>query len=104
MLQLATPIAAAKFPLQSAMEHDPVGAAIAYYASCLDQHPTAIAAVERLLGMTPPEFRFTRRGFREASGWTDNQLRVHFQRLIDLELLRVHRGRQGCTYLYELVT
>jgi hypothetical protein len=30
-------------------------------------------------------------------------LRVHFQRLIDLEFLRVHRGRQGCTYLYELV-
>lgn len=54
--------------------------------------------------LTPPEFRFTRRSFREESGWTDNQLRVHFQRLIDLELLRVHRGRQGCTYVYELVT
>ena len=53
--------------------------------------------------LTPPEFRFTRRSFREQSGWTDNQLRVHFQRLIDLEFLRVHRGRQGCTYLYELV-
>ena len=54
--------------------------------------------------LTPPEFRFTRRSFREQSGWTDNQLRVHFQRLIDLEFLRVHRGRQGCTYLYELVS
>ena len=53
--------------------------------------------------LTPPEFRFTRRSFREQSGWTDNQLRVHFQRLIDLEFLRVHRGRQGCPSLYELV-
>jgi hypothetical protein len=57
----------------------------------------------QLQKLSEGEFRFTRRAFREESGWTDNQLRVHFQRLIDLELLRVHRGRQGCTYMYELV-
>lgn len=49
------------------------------------------------------EFRFTRREFREESGWTDNQLRVHFDRLIALEILRVHRGKQGCAYVYELL-
>jgi hypothetical protein len=53
--------------------------------------------------LTQGEFRFTRRAFREESGWTDNQLRIHFDRLIALEMLRVHRGKQGFTYVYELV-
>lgn len=50
--------------------------------------------------------RFTRRQLREAlhaggSGWGDTQLKVHLARLVDLELLHVHRFESG-TYTYEL--
>jgi len=67
MLQLPAPITAPKFPLQSAMEHDPLGAAIAYYASCLEQHPKALAAVERLLGMSLEQARAASVGYSDRS-------------------------------------
>ncbi|WP_460827914.1 hypothetical protein [Nostocoides australiense] len=45
--------------------------------------------------------RFTRRQLREAIGWGDTQLKVHLSRLVDLELLLVHRSESG-SYTYEL--
>lgn len=50
--------------------------------------------------------RFTRRQLREAlqdggAGWGDTQLKVHLARLVDLELLHVHRTDSG-SYGYEL--
>jgi DNA primase catalytic core len=48
-------------------------------------------------------FRFSRRALREAIGWGDTQLRVHLERLIALEYVIAHRGRQGALYEYELV-
>jgi len=45
--------------------------------------------------------RFTRRQLREAITWGDTQLKVHLARLVDLELLHVHRSESG-TYTYEL--
>lgn len=45
--------------------------------------------------------RFTRRQLREAIGWGDTQLKVHLSRLVDLELLLVHRAESG-TFTYEL--
>lgn len=45
--------------------------------------------------------RFTRRQLREAIGWGDTQLKVHLSRLVDLELLLVHRADSG-TFTYEL--
>lgn len=50
--------------------------------------------------------RFTRRQLREAlqtngAGWGDTQLKVHLSRLVDLELLLVHRSESG-SYTYEL--
>lgn len=50
--------------------------------------------------------RFTRRQLREAlhaqgAGWGDTQLKVHLARLVDLELLHVHRSESG-SYGYEL--
>jgi hypothetical protein len=38
---------------------------------------------------------------REATGWGDTQLKVHLQRLVDLEYLLVHGGRGQ--HVYELV-
>lgn len=49
------------------------------------------------------DFRFTRRQLREALQWGDTQLKIHLSRLVELELLLVNRGRQGKSYLYELL-
>ena len=54
-------------------------------------------------GLERRDFRLTRREVREATGWGDTQLRVHLSRLIELEYLLVHRGRQGQSYQYELL-
>jgi len=66
-------------------------------------HVTANAAE---LAVDVSLVRFTRRQLREAlhsngSGWGDTQLKVHLARLVDLELLHVHRTESG-TYTYEL--
>lgn len=49
------------------------------------------------------EFHFTRRQAREAVGWGDSQMKIHLDRLMELEFLLAHRGRQGQTYAYELL-
>ncbi len=55
------------------------------------------------LGLDRGDFRFSRRALRERTGWGDTQLRVHLGRLIELEYVLSHRGRQGQSFLYELV-
>jgi len=55
------------------------------------------------LGLDRGDFRFSRRALRERTGWGDTQLRVHLGRLIELEYVLAHRGRQGQRFLYELV-
>jgi hypothetical protein len=57
----------AKYPLQEAFERDPLGATIAYFASRLDKHPKAIAAVERLLGLSLEAARAASIGFSDRS-------------------------------------
>jgi DNA primase catalytic core len=49
------------------------------------------------------DFRFSRRTVRDFTGWSDFQLRVHLDRLTELEYLIVHRGGRGQTFVYELV-
>ncbi len=48
-------------------------------------------------------FRFTRRELREATGWSDFQVRTHLGKLVQLEYLLPHRGRRGQQYVYELL-
>lgn len=48
------------------------------------------------------EVRFTRRELREAIGWGDTQLRLHLQRLAELELLSSERGGVGGQWRYSL--
>jgi len=55
------------------------------------------------LGVDGSDFRFSRRQVRERTGWGDTQLRVHLGRLVELELVLAHRGRQGQSFLYELL-
>lgn len=49
------------------------------------------------------EVRFSRKEVRDATGWSDTQLRVHLARLTDLEYLLVHRGGRGQSFEYELI-
>ncbi|WP_387696149.1 hypothetical protein [Photorhabdus sp. RM157S] len=47
--------------------------------------------------------RFTRRDIRSYTQWSDNQLKVHCQRLADMEYLLVHGGSRGHLLQYELL-
>lgn len=49
------------------------------------------------------EVRFTRRDVREAAGLSDKQVRVHLDRLVELEYVFTHYGRNGQRFVYELV-
>ncbi len=46
--------------------------------------------------------RFTRRELRAALGLSDKQLRVHVERLVELEYVIAHAGRNGQRFVYEL--
>lgn len=48
-------------------------------------------------------YRFSRRQVREYTGLSDTQLRVHLERLTQLEYLLVHRGVRGQSFVYELL-
>lgn len=49
------------------------------------------------------DIRFSRRDVRDASGMSDTQLRVHLERLVQLEYLLTHRGTRGQSFEYELL-
>ena len=49
------------------------------------------------------EYRFSRRDVRVFTGWGDTQLRVHLERLEQLEYLLAHRGGRGQSFVYELL-
>jgi DNA primase len=49
------------------------------------------------------ELRFTRRGVRDFTAWSDSQVRVHLDRLVALEYVLVHRGGRGQSFVYELL-
>ena len=51
---------------------------------------------------TRAAFRFTRRDVRAATSWGDTQLKIHLARLVELEYVIAHRGRNG-TFEYELL-
>jgi DNA primase len=55
------------------------------------------------LSVERSQCRFSRRMLREAVHWGDTQLRVHLERLLELEYLLAHREGPGGKYVYELV-
>jgi hypothetical protein len=54
-------------------------------------------------GIERSEARFSRRELRLSSGWSYDQVRVHLQRLVELEYVLVHRGGRGQSFVYELL-
>ena len=49
------------------------------------------------------DFRFSRRQVREHTGWSATQVRIHMERLQEMEYLVTHRGGRGQSFVYELV-
>ncbi|MVF14899.1 toprim domain-containing protein [Ketobacter sp. MCCC 1A13808] len=49
------------------------------------------------------DYRFSRKAVREYSGMGNTQLKIHCQRLEDMEYLLVHRGGRGQSFVYELL-
>ena len=49
------------------------------------------------------DYRFSRRQVRQWCGWSETQVRVHMQRLVNMEYLLVHRGGRGQSFEYELL-
>jgi energy-coupling factor transporter ATP-binding protein EcfA2 len=48
-------------------------------------------------------YRFSRKSARAWCGWSDTQVRVHMDRLTQLEYVLVHRGGRGQSFDYELL-
>jgi DNA primase catalytic core len=46
---------------------------------------------------------FSRRELRDACGWSLTQVRVHLERLVDLEYLAIQHGRFGSQFVYEIL-
>ena len=46
---------------------------------------------------------FSRKEIRDLSGWSLTQVRVHLERLVDLEYLAVQHGRFGSQFVYEIL-
>lgn len=54
-------------------------------------------------GLRRHDVRFSRKELREVSGLSNTQLGVHLTRLVELEYVYAHGGRNGQRYVYELV-
>jgi len=55
------------------------------------------------LSMDRCDYRFSRRDVRAFCGWSYEQVRVHLERLVNLEYLLVHTGGRGQSFVYELL-
>jgi DNA primase len=53
--------------------------------------------------MAQSDYRFSRKQIRDVTGWGNTQIRIHCDRLVDMEYLVVHRGQRGTSFVYELL-
>jgi hypothetical protein len=54
-------------------------------------------------GITRSQYRFSRKSVRQWCGWSDTQVRVHLERLMQMEYVLAHRGGRGQSFEYELL-
>ncbi len=66
----------------------------------LDAHVRGACAEKKL---DRRDVRLTRREVLDVSGLSLTQLRVHLQRLVDLEHVLVHAGKRGLSFVYEVL-
>jgi DNA primase catalytic core len=99
-------VTAADIALANRLAHEVLGRS-------LDELPPhtrrLLGAVQRLVGerataqgIAAAQVRFTRRELRLQAGLSDTQLRVHLDRLVALEYVLAHAGRNGQRFVYEL--
>jgi hypothetical protein len=66
----------------------------------LDAHVRGVCADKKL---ERRDVRLTRREILDVSGLSLTQLRVHLQRLVELEYVLTHAGQRGISFVYELL-
>lgn len=49
------------------------------------------------------DYRFSRKQIRSFTDWGNTQIRIHCDRLVEMEYLLVHRGKRGSSFEYELL-
>ena len=49
------------------------------------------------------DYRFTRKDVRAYSAWGNTQIRIHLDRLMEMEYILAHRGKRGQSFEYELL-
>jgi DNA primase len=62
-----------------------------------------VAECGAVLELTRKDIRFSRKDVREKTRWGDTQLKIHLDRLAELEYLLVHRAERGQGHVYELL-
>jgi hypothetical protein len=70
----------------------------------LDDLPPQTKRLLELIGRMVngrPDFQFSRRDVRAYTGWGETQVRLHLDRLQEMEYLIVYHGGRGQTFLYE---
>lgn len=69
----------------------------------LNQIRRMVLAECRCQNIEQSDYRFSRKAVREYSGMGNTQLKIHCQRLEEMEYLLVHRGGRGQSFVYELL-
>ena len=54
-------------------------------------------------GIEREAYRFSRAEARRCTGWSLTQVRVHLDRLVEMEYALIHRGGRGQSFVYELL-
>ncbi|MER2493766.1 hypothetical protein [Catenovulum sediminis] len=49
------------------------------------------------------DYRFSRKQVREHTAWGNTQIKVHMDRLVEIEFLLVLKGGRGQQFVYELL-
>ncbi len=62
-----------------------------------------VAAQCQQLKIERCDFRFSRRDVRHHTGWSATQVRIHMDRLQEMEYLLAHRGGRGQSFVYKLI-
>ena len=70
---------------------------------CLEYVKTHVRTMMDKDALDQPQCHFTRRDIREATGWSEFQVRMHLERLEQLEHLQRLSGRNGTLMKYELL-
>ena len=54
-------------------------------------------------GIEQSDYFFSRKTIRDATSWGNTQLKIHLDRLEDMEYILAHKGGRGQSFVYELL-